>query len=76
MAATPLRAPALEAALTGQPCTDATFTASAQKIPEIFTPISDFRASAAYRLEAAAGLLRKLSAQLQTSPQATDIWAL
>jgi xanthine dehydrogenase small subunit len=74
MAATPLRATAIEAALIGKPCTSGTFEAAAAEIPSIFQPISDFRASAAYRLQAASGFLHRLGAQAQHLP--ADIWAL
>jgi xanthine dehydrogenase small subunit len=76
MAATPLRAIAIEAALAGQPVNDATFDAAATKLHEIVTPISDFRASAGYRLQAASGLLKRLSAQAQDENIPSEIWAL
>jgi len=74
MAATPLRAREIEAALIGAACTEATFDAAALKIPAVFQPISDFRASAGYRLAGAAGFLHRLGAELQSQP--ADIWAL
>jgi xanthine dehydrogenase small subunit len=74
MAATPLRALEIEAALTGEACTEAAFEAAAGQVSNIFQPISDFRASAGYRLDAAAGFLRRLGAELLSQP--TDIWAL
>jgi len=55
--ASPQRARAVEAALTGQPWTEATVAAAAARMAEDFTPISDMRASAGYRLAAAEGLL-------------------
>jgi xanthine dehydrogenase small subunit len=57
MAATPKRAAACEAALAGQPWTLAAVTAAAEALEQDFTPISDMRASAAYRLQAAKNLL-------------------
>ena len=57
MAATPRRAAACEAALTGQPWTGATVETAAEALSQDFTPIGDMRASAAYRLEAAKNLL-------------------
>jgi xanthine dehydrogenase small subunit len=57
MAATPKRARATEAALTGQPWTLEAVTAAAQALARDFTPIDDMRASAAYRLDAAKALL-------------------
>ncbi len=53
MAATPKRASAFEAALIGQPFTEATIATALPKLAEDFKPLSDMRASAAYRLEAA-----------------------
>jgi xanthine dehydrogenase small subunit len=59
MAATPRRATACEAALTGQPWTEATVRAGAEALAQDFQPIDDMRASAAYRLQAAKNLLLK-----------------
>jgi xanthine dehydrogenase small subunit len=59
MAATPKRAPASEAALTGQPWTEATVRAAADALADDVRPIDDMRASAAYRLQAARNLLLK-----------------
>ena len=59
MAATPKRARACEAALIGQTWTEASVRAAADKLDEDFQPIDDLRASAAYRLQAAKGLLLK-----------------
>ncbi len=60
MAATPRRAAACEAALTGQPFTRTTMEAAARALHADFTPLSDVRGSSAYRLEAAGNLLRRL----------------
>ena len=57
MAGIPKRAAAMEAALTGQPWTEGTVRAAMARLGEDFTPMSDMRASAAYRLEAAANML-------------------
>jgi xanthine dehydrogenase small subunit len=57
MAATPRRASAAEAALAGQPWTEATVRAAAEALAQDFQPIDDMRASAAYRLQAARNLL-------------------
>ena len=57
MAGIPKRAAAMEAALTGQPWSEATVRAAMARLGEDFTPMSDMRASAAYRLEAAANML-------------------
>jgi xanthine dehydrogenase small subunit len=59
MAAIPKRAAACEAALIGQPWTSDMVEAAAEALAEDFTPITDMRASAAYRLAAAQNLLRR-----------------
>ncbi|HHC29577.1 MAG TPA: xanthine dehydrogenase small subunit, partial [Rhodobacterales bacterium] len=59
MAGIPKRASAVEAALVGQPWTEATVEAAAQKMAHDFTPLDDLRASARYRLEVARGLLKR-----------------
>jgi xanthine dehydrogenase small subunit len=57
MAAIPKRATAAEAALTGQPWTEATARVAAEALAQDFQPIDDMRASAAYRLQAAQNML-------------------
>lgn len=57
MAATPRRATATEAALRGQPFTEATMRSVASVLAGEFSPISDHRASASYRQRVAANLL-------------------
>ena len=57
MAGTPKRAKAVEAALTGQPWTQDTVSAALPAFARDFTPMSDMRASAAYRLTIAQNLL-------------------
>ncbi len=57
MAGIPKRAAAVEAALLGQSWTLETVTAAAAKMGEDFTPMSDMRASADYRLKAASNML-------------------
>jgi xanthine dehydrogenase small subunit len=76
MAATPKRAPAVEAALRGQPLSETSFDRAAAAIAQDFSPLSDFRATAAYRAQAAAGLIARLGAQLLQPVTVTDIWAL
>jgi xanthine dehydrogenase small subunit len=60
MAATPRRAPACEAVLTGAPFSLATIEAAAAALRSDYAPLTDVRGSAAYRLDAAANLLRRL----------------
>lgn len=60
MAATPRRASGCEAALVGQPFSEATIVAAAEALKADFNPLSDVRGTAAYRVEAAAALLWRL----------------
>ena len=75
MAATPKRAHACEAALIGQPWTQASVEAGAAALASDFTPLSDMRASAAYRLLAAQNLLRKAHAESAGSGAPTRVLA-
>mgnify|MGYP003117753624 CR=1 FL=1 len=59
MAGIPKRARHVEAALVGQPWSDATITAAMQAFAQDYTPLSDMRASADYRLQTAANMLRR-----------------
>ncbi|PTX46600.1 xanthine dehydrogenase small subunit [Gemmobacter caeni] len=56
MAGIPKRATAMEATLIGQPFTRAAFEAARAAAAQDFTPLSDMRASAAYRLETAGNM--------------------
>ncbi|EJL32860.1 xanthine dehydrogenase small subunit [Novosphingobium sp. AP12] len=60
MAATPKRAEACEAALTGQPFAETTIAAAAEALKSDFDPLTDVRGSSAYRVETAANLLHRL----------------
>jgi xanthine dehydrogenase small subunit len=60
MAAIVQRATAVESALVGQPWTEATLRAAQQALSQDFTPLTDLRASASYRRQAAAALLERL----------------
>ena len=79
MAGTVRRAVLAEAAVTGQPWTEATLQAAQAALAQDFKPLSDMRASAAYRLQVAQNLLRRL--WLQTRPEsplpetAVSVWA-
>ncbi|KQN89902.1 FAD-binding molybdopterin dehydrogenase [Sphingomonas sp. Leaf67] len=68
MAATPRRAPACEAALTGAPFTEATVARAVSALREDFAPLTDVRGSAAYRQEAAGNLLWRLWHREQGEP--------
>ncbi|WP_322894922.1 MULTISPECIES: xanthine dehydrogenase small subunit [unclassified Yoonia] len=65
MAGIPARASKVEAALLGQPWTQATIDLAAKAFAEDFTPMTDMRASASYRLQTAQNLLRRYFAQSQ-----------
>ncbi|OYX70544.1 MAG: xanthine dehydrogenase small subunit [Caulobacter sp. 32-67-35] len=60
MAGTPKRAGACEAALIGQPWSEATVEAAMAALDIDYTPMSDMRASAAYRSLTARNMLRKV----------------
>jgi xanthine dehydrogenase small subunit len=65
MAAVPRRAPAAEAALAGRALADAQAAADAARaLAAEFTPLSDQRASASYRMQAAQALLGRLLERL------------
>jgi len=80
MAATVARAPGAEAALTGQPWTEATLQAACDALAQDYTPMSDLRGSAGYRVRSARALLRRF--WLETRPDAplpasaTQVWAM
>jgi xanthine dehydrogenase small subunit len=59
MAATPKRATSAETALNGAPFTRASFEAAARALSDDFTPLTDWRASADYRMRSARNLLRR-----------------
>ncbi|WP_439497350.1 xanthine dehydrogenase small subunit [Bosea sp. (in: a-proteobacteria)] len=59
MAGIPKRAAAAEAALLGRTWDDAALAAAIAALPQDFTPLTDMRASAGYRLKVAGNLLRR-----------------
>ena len=81
MAAVVKRARGAEAAVTGQPWTEATVRAAMAALDGDYTPLTDLRASADYRRQVARGLLKRL--WLETAPDAsqrqaavpTSVWA-
>jgi xanthine dehydrogenase small subunit len=79
LAATVKRASAAEAAMQGQVWNEATLLAAQAALAQDFTPLSDMRASATYRLQVAQNLLRRF--WLQTRPgqalpaAALSVWA-
>ena len=68
MAAMPKRASAAEASMIGQPWNEASMTAAMAALARDFTPLSDMRASAAYRMKVAQNLVRRF--WLETRPDA------
>jgi xanthine dehydrogenase small subunit len=68
MAGIPKRAKAVEAALTGQPWTEDTVRGVQPALAEDFQPLSDMRASAAYRMGAAQAMLMRAWAEDQGMP--------
>jgi xanthine dehydrogenase small subunit len=72
MAGIPARASQAEAALIGQPWSEATVEAAAQALAHDYTPLDDLRASSAYRITVAANLLRRLWIE-QSSGEPTSV---
>jgi xanthine dehydrogenase small subunit len=79
LAATVKRAAAAEAALIGRPWDEAAAEAACTALAQDFTPMSDLRASAAYRLQVAQNLLRRAWLETRAAnplpPTATTVWA-
>ncbi|MCY6382014.1 xanthine dehydrogenase small subunit [Hoeflea prorocentri] len=71
MAATPKRAKAAEKALTGQPWNEATVDAAMAALQSDFTPLTDWRASAEYRMLATKNLLKRF--YLETQGQTVQV---
>ena len=71
MAATPKRAMAVETALKKDG-----FAAAIAAVESEFKPIDDWRGSAAYRLQAAKNLLRRLELRVSSPGQAVEVEAL
>ncbi|MYN04952.1 xanthine dehydrogenase small subunit [Pseudoduganella sp. DS3] len=67
MAATSRRAPQAEAAINGQPWNETTLRAGMEALARDYTPLSDMRASANYRMRTAQNLLRRF--WLETRPE-------
>jgi xanthine dehydrogenase small subunit len=73
MAAIPKRASAAEAALAGAKLAPAAFEQAATALADDFAPITDMRASAAYRLKAAQNMLRRFGLECAPKPPATRV---
>jgi len=80
MAATVRRAARAEAALLGQPWSEPALHAAQAALAQDFTPLSDMRASAAYRLRVAQNLLRRFwletRAEAPLAQGAVSVWVL
>ena len=59
MAGVPKRAKRAEEALVGQPFSEAAFIVAAAELPKEFEPLTDWRASAEYRMRVAQNLFRR-----------------
>jgi xanthine dehydrogenase small subunit len=79
MAATVKRAAHAEAALTGQPWNEASLRAAQAALAQDFKPLSDLRASDAYRMTTARNLLERFWLETRTTnplpADATSVWA-
>ncbi|KEP70215.1 FAD-binding molybdopterin dehydrogenase [Thioclava dalianensis] len=73
MAGIPKRAAALEAALTGQPFTEAALTAALPALAQDFEPLSDMRASDHYRMAAARGMVLRYLHEAQGAPSILEV---
>jgi xanthine dehydrogenase small subunit len=80
LAATVQRATKTETALTGQPWTQATVAAAKAVLAGEFTPLSDMRASAAYRTQVVQNLLQRFWFETRAidplTPAATRVWSV
>lgn len=80
MAGVVKRAAGAEAALRGQPWSQASVKAAQQALAEDFKPLSDMRASAAYRLQVAQNLIQRLWLETRTTDalpaEATSVWSV
>jgi xanthine dehydrogenase small subunit len=80
MAATVKRATQAEAALRGQPWTQATVKAAQAALAQDYAPLSDMRASAGYRLQVAQNLLQRFWLETRADdplpPQATSVFSV
>ena len=79
MAATVRRAARAEAVLVGQRWTEASLQAATEALAQDFKPLSDMRASAAYRMQVAQNLLRRFWLETRTenafSESQVSVWA-
>jgi len=80
MAATVKRAAQAEAALLGQPWNQASVNAAKDALARDFSPLSDMRASAQYRLQVAQNLIQRLWLETRAADalpiEATSVWSV
>ena len=80
MAATVRHAERAEAAVLGKRWTQATVDAARQALGEDFTPLTDMRASAGYRMQVARNLLRRFWLETRTAdplpPSMLSVWSV
>ncbi|CAN5752089.1 xanthine dehydrogenase small subunit [soil metagenome] len=80
MAATVKRAAQAEAALVGKPWSQASVKAAQAALVQDFKPLSDMRASAAYRLQVAQNLIQRLWLETRTQNplpiDQTSVWSV
>lgn len=76
MAGIPKRAKAAEAALLGSRWDETAVTAAIAALAQDFTPLTDMRASASYRLKVAGNLLRRFLIETTTPNTATRVAGL
>ncbi|WP_233559797.1 hypothetical protein [Oleomonas cavernae] len=74
MAGTPKRSPSAEAALTGKRLDRAAIETAMDALAADFTPLTDMRASADYRMAVARNLLLRLLAEADDSGVETRLW--
>ncbi|MEQ1805445.1 MAG: xanthine dehydrogenase small subunit [Burkholderiaceae bacterium] len=80
MAGVVKRAAHAEAALLGQPWNEGSVVAAQTALERDFTPLSDMRASASYRMQVAKNLLQRFWLETRTAspldPRATSVWSV
>ena len=76
MAATPKRAPTVEATLVGRSWDRAAAAAAAAAFVSDYQPMTDFRGTASYRLKAAANLIQRFQLDTAEVQPLTDVYAL
>jgi xanthine dehydrogenase small subunit len=80
MAATPKRAAQAEALLPGRPWDEAALRAATAALAQDYAPLTDMRASDAYRMTAAQNLLRRFWLETRPvdplPPQAVNVFAM